>query len=87
MVTCLAFPHSRGLQTRNAAIDGLEPSGRWSSTTNAFGDDVPVPLSERRFSGTFNIRIGERVCTDRWRCTRMRRVILNHNVAQKLTAG
>lgn len=60
VATCLEFSSLSWLaESCGEAIDGLERIV--AEDMGANGEEVPRPLSERRFSGTFNIRIGERL--------------------------
>lgn len=60
MATCLEFPALSWLaETHSAAIDGLEALvAEVFEDMQAEGEEVPVPMSERRYSGIFNVRIG-----------------------------
>ncbi len=61
VATCLEFPSLSWLAgVRGEAIDGLEQLvADVVAEMSISGDPIPDPLSERKFSGTFNVRIGE----------------------------
>ena len=61
VATCLEFPSLSWLaESRNAAIDGLEHLvAEVVADMGKTGEQIPEPFAERRFTGTFNIRIGE----------------------------
>ena len=103
VATCLEFPSLSWLaDSRNAAIDGLEALvAEYQSLARAAeakvaevvadlhanGEDVPVPISERRYSGTFNVRIGEGLHRSLAMNAAEERVSLNQYVNRKLAAG
>lgn len=89
VATCLEFPSLSWLaESRGDAIDGLEQLvvdvvGDLRSN----GEKVPEPLSERKFSGTFNVRIGEQLHRDLVMHATEERMSLNQYVVRKLAAG
>lgn len=89
VATCLEFPSLSWLaDSRNAAIDGLEALvAEVVADLHANGEDVPVPISERRYSGTFNVRIGEGLHRSLAMNAAEERVSLNQYVNRKLAAG
>ena len=66
VATCLEFPSLSWLAaTQVKALRGLEAVVRdVVDDLEAEGEEVPVPLSERQFSGKFNVRVGERLHRD-----------------------
>lgn len=89
VATCVEFPSLSWLaSTRNAAIDGLEALvAEVTEDMRANGEEVPVPMSERRYSGTFNLRIGENLHRSLVMHAAEERVSLNQYVSKKLAAG
>ncbi|MGB8379928.1 MAG: toxin-antitoxin system HicB family antitoxin [Dermatophilaceae bacterium] len=61
VATCLEFPSLSWLaSTQMDALTGLENViTEIVRDMNAEGEDIPRPLSKRRFSGKFNLRVGE----------------------------
>ncbi|KGN32125.1 HicB [Knoellia sinensis KCTC 19936] len=61
VATCLEFPSLSWLaDTQVAALQGLEALiADTIEDMRAEGESVPDPLSERSFSGKFNLRVGE----------------------------
>jgi predicted HicB family RNase H-like nuclease len=61
VATCLEFPSLSWLApTQIEALQGVEAVVNDVLTDMAEqGEKVPAPLSERSYSGTFNVRIGE----------------------------
>jgi hypothetical protein len=50
---------------RSAAIDGLErPVAEVIADMGKTGEQIPEPFAERKFSGRFNVRIGEHLHRD-----------------------
>lgn len=89
VATCLEFPSLSWLaESRNAAIDGLEALlDDVLADMRAQGEEVPVPMSERRYSGTFNVRLGEHLHRSLAMHAAEERVSLNQYVSKKLAAG
>jgi len=89
VATCLEFPSFSWLaETRNAAIDGLEALvAEVFEDMQAEGEEVPVPMSERRYSGIFNVRIGETLQRSLAMHAAEERVSLNQYVTKKLASG
>jgi predicted HicB family RNase H-like nuclease len=50
------------------------------------GEAIPEPLSERKFSGTFNVRIGERLHRNLVMHAAEERMSLNQYVVRKLAS-
>jgi predicted HicB family RNase H-like nuclease len=61
VATCLEFPSLSWLATSQVeALEGLEDLLRDTLTDmEEQGEEVPAPLSERKYSGRFNVRVGE----------------------------
>lgn len=89
VATCLEFPSLSWLaESRNAAIDGLEHLvAEVVADMGKTGELIPEPFAERRFSGTFNIRIGEHLHRDLAMHAAEERMSLNQYVVKKLAAG
>jgi predicted HicB family RNase H-like nuclease len=50
------------------------------------GEEIPVPLSERKFSGTFSVRVGERLHRDLVMRAAEEHMSLNQYVVKKLAS-
>jgi len=50
------------------------------------GEQIPVPLSERTFSGKFNVRVGEHLHRDLAMHAAEERMSLNQYVVKKLAS-
>jgi len=89
VATCLEFPSLSWLaESRNAAIDGLEHLvAEVVADMGKSGEQIPEPFAERRFSGTFNVRIGERLHRDLAIHAAEERMSLNQYVVKKLAAS
>jgi predicted HicB family RNase H-like nuclease len=89
VATCLEFPSLSWLaESRNAAIDGLEHVvAEVVDDMGKTDEQIPEPFAERRFSGTFNVRIGERLHRDLARHAAEERMSLNQYVVKKLAAS
>jgi len=63
VATCLEFPSVSWLAASQVeALEGLMALLRdIVADMEEQGEDIPLPLSERRFSGKFNVRIGEQL--------------------------
>lgn len=89
VATCLEFPSLSWLaKARSKAIDGLErlvASVVEDMIHN--GETVPEPLAERRFSGTFNVRIGEHLHRDLVMQAAEEHMSLNQYVVRKLSSS
>lgn len=88
VATCLEFPSLSWLAgSRGEAIDGLEQlvADVVADMTDS-GDAVPEPLAERRYSGTFNVRIGEHLHRDLVMHAAEERLSLNQYVVRKLAS-
>jgi predicted HicB family RNase H-like nuclease len=89
VATCLEFPSLSWLaHSRSDAIDGLE-----RLVTEVVEDmvkhsePVPQPLAERKFSGTFNVRIGEHLHRSLAMHAAEEHMSLNQYVVKKLAAS
>lgn len=89
VATCLEFPSLSWLATSRAdAIDGLELIvAEIVEDMLATGEEVPQPISERRFSGTFNVRIGEHLHRDLVMHAAEEHMSLNQYVVRKLASS
>jgi predicted HicB family RNase H-like nuclease len=89
VATCLEFPSLSWLaESRNAAIDGLEHLvAEVVTDMGKAGEQIPEPFAERRFSGTFNVRIGEYLHRDLAMHAAEERMSLNQYVVKKLATG
>jgi predicted HicB family RNase H-like nuclease len=66
VATCLEFPSLSWLAASQVeALEGLEDLLRDTlSDMEEAGEEIPTPLSERRYSGKFNVRVGEHLHRD-----------------------
>lgn len=89
VATCLEFPSLSWLaESRGDAIDGLERMvAEVVDDMTDNGEDVPQPLSERKFSGTFNVRIGEHLHRDLVMHAAEEHMSLNQYVVRKLASS
>ena len=89
VATCLEFPSLSWLAgSRNEAIDGLEQLVVDVVEDMASrGEAIPEALSERTFSGTFNVRIGEHLHRDLVMHAAEERLSLNQYVVRKLASS
>lgn len=89
VATCVELPSLSWLAPeRNDAIEGLEQLvGDVVADMEQAGEKVPEPYSERRYSGTFNVRIGEHLHRDLAMNAAEQHMSLNQLVVKKLSAG
>ena len=89
VATCLEFPSLSWLaESRSDAIDGLEALvADTVQDMQENGEKVPQPIAERRYSGTFNVRIGENLHRDLAMHAAEEHMSLNQYVVRKLAAG
>lgn len=89
VATCLEFPSLSWLApSRNEAVDGLEALvADVLHDLVSGGEHVPEPLGERRYSGTFNVRIGEQLHRNLAMHAAEEGMSLNQYVVRKLAAG
>lgn len=89
VATCLEFPSLSWLAlSRNQAIEGLEQLV--ADVVDDMRDShekVPEPYAERKYSGTFNVRIGEYLHRDLAMHAAEEHMSLNQFVVKKLSAG
>ncbi|SDJ00028.1 Predicted nuclease of the RNAse H fold, HicB family [Frankineae bacterium MT45] len=88
VATCLEFPSISWLaESRSDAIDGLERLvAETVEDMVSSGEAVPQPLAERKFSGTFNVRIGEHLHRDLAMHAAEEHMSLNQYVVKKLAS-
>lgn len=89
VATCLEFPSLSWLApSRNQAIEGLEQLlAEVVDDMLDGGEKVPEPYAERKYSGTFNVRIGEHLHRDLAMHAAEQHMSLNQFVVKKLAAG
>lgn len=89
VATCFEFPSLSWLaESRGDAIDGLEQRiEEVVEDMEGNGEKVPVPLAERKFSGTFNVRIGEQLHRNLAMHAAEEHMSLNQYVVKKLASG
>lgn len=89
VATCLEFPSLSWLaSSRNQAIEGLEELvADVVDDMRGNGEKVPQPYAERKYSGTFNVRIGEYLHRDLAMDAAEQHMSLNQFVVKKLAAG
>lgn len=89
VATCLEFPSLSWLaESRNEAVDGLEKLvADVVADMLASGEAIPEPFAERRYSGTFNVRIGEQLHRDLAMHAAEQHISLNQYVLKKLAGG
>jgi predicted HicB family RNase H-like nuclease len=89
VATCLEFPSLSWLAASQVeALQALEAVVRdVVADMEVQGEQVPVPLSERQYSGKFNVRVGERLHRDLAMHAAEDGMSLNQYVVKKLAAG
>lgn len=89
VATCLEFPSLSWLaSSRNQAIEGLEQLvADVVDDMRANEEKIPEPLAERKYSGTFNVRIGEHLHRDLAMHAAEQHMSLNQFVVKKLAAS
>ena len=89
VATCLEFPSLSWLApSRNEAIEGLERLVvDVVDDMRANHERVPEPFAERKYSGTFNVRIGEHLHRDLAMHAAEQHMSLNQYVVKKLASG
>lgn len=89
LATCLEFPSLSWLAANQLeALQGLEAVVRdVIDDMQDQGEQVPAPLSERHFSGKFNVRVGENLHRDLAMHAAEDGMSLNQYVVRKLAAG
>ncbi len=86
VASCLEFPSLSWLAgSQVEALQGLVDVVRETlADMEEQGEEVPAPLSERRFSGKFNVRVGESLHRDLAMRAAEERMSLNQYVVKKL---
>ena len=89
VATCLEFPSLSWLAASQVdALQGLEAVVRdVVADLQAQGDQIPEPLSDRQFSGKFNVRVGEHLHRNLAMHAAEDGMSLNQYVVKKLAAG
>jgi predicted HicB family RNase H-like nuclease len=89
VATCLEFPSLSWLAgSRNEAIDGLERLVAEVAEDMANNDETrPEPLAERKYSGTFNVRIGAQLHRNLAMHAAEEHMSLNQYVVKKLASA
>ncbi|MEX2289766.1 MAG: type II toxin-antitoxin system HicB family antitoxin [Mycobacteriales bacterium] len=89
LATCLEFPSLSWLDSSRAeAMDGLECLiTEVVEDMHNNGEKAPVPLAERKFSGTFNVRIGEHLHRNLAMHAAEESMSLNQYVVKKLASA
>ena len=88
VATCLEFPSLSWLAaTQVEALEGLEDLLRDTLTDMEQQDEeILAPFSERRYSGKFNVRVGERLHRDLATQAAEENMSLNQYVVKKLAS-
>jgi predicted HicB family RNase H-like nuclease len=89
VATCLEFPSLSWLAASQVdALQGLEAVVRdVVADLQTQGDQIPEPLSDRKFSGKFNVRVGEHLHRNLAMHAAEDGMSLNQYVVKKLAAG
>lgn len=89
VATCLEFPSLSWLAgSQVEALEGLMGVvADVVADMDEQGEQIPEPLSERRFSGKFNVRVGEHLHRDLAMHAAEEHMSLNQYVVKKLAAG
>jgi predicted HicB family RNase H-like nuclease len=89
VATCLEFPSLSWLAASQIdALQGLEAVVRDVLVDlQAQGERIPLPLSDRQFSGKFNVRVGEQLHRNLAMHAAEDGMSLNQYVVKKLAAG
>lgn len=89
VATCLEFPSlSWRAPTQIEALQGLEDLLQdVLSDMESGGEQIPGPLSERRFSGKFLVRVGEELHRDLAMHAAEQQMSLNQYVVRKLASA
>lgn len=88
VATCLEFPSLSWLAASQVeALEGLEDLLRDTLTDmEEQEEEIPAPFSERRYSGKFNVRVGERLHRDLATQAAEENMSLNQYVVKKLAS-
>jgi len=86
VATCLEFPSLSWLASSQVeALEGLEGLLRDTlADMEEQGEEIPAPLSDRKFSGKFNVRVGEHLHRDLAMQAAEEHMSLNQYVVKKL---
>jgi len=89
VATCLEFPSLSWLAASQVeALQGLEGLLRdILGDMEERGEQIPVPLSERKFSGKFNVRVGEHLHRTLAMRAAEEHMSLNQYVVKKLASS
>lgn len=89
VATCLEFPSLSWLApTQIEALQGLEDLLQdVLSDMESAGEQIPAPMSERRFSGKFLVRVGEELHRDLVMHAAEQQMSLNQYVVRKLASA
>lgn len=89
VATCLEFPSLSWLAgSQIEALEGLEVLLQdVLSDMEKAGEQIPAPLSERRFSGKFLVRVGEELHRDLAMHAAEQQMSLNQYVVKKLASA
>lgn len=88
VATCLEFPSLSWLAgSRGEALDGLERLiAQTVDDMREQREKIPEPIAERKFSGTFNVRIGEQLHRSLAMHAAEEHMSLNQYVVKKLAS-
>jgi len=88
VATCLEFPSLSWLaDSQVEALEGLVGLLRDTlADMEEQGEEIPVPLTERKFSGKFNVRVGEYLHRDLVMQAAEEHMSLNQYVVKKLAS-
>lgn len=89
VATVVEFPSLSWLaETQVEALEGLQTLlGEVIADMQENGEDVPVPLSERTYSGKFNLRLGEKLHREVAAQAAEESLSINQWVVRRLTTG
>ncbi len=88
VASCLEFPSLSWLAPSQVEVlEGLEGLLRDTlADMEQQGEEIPVPLAERKFSGKFNVRVGEHLHRDLAMKAAEEHMSLNQYVVKKLAS-
>lgn len=89
VATCLEFPSLSWLASSQVeALEGLEVLLRdVIADMTESGEAIPAPLSERSYSGKFNVRVGEQLHRSLAAEAAAQRMSLNQYIVKKLASS
>ena len=89
VASCLEFPSLSWLAASQVdALQGLEELLRSVvEDMTGSGEAIPAPLSERKFSGKFNVRVGEQLHRNLAAEAAEQRMSLNQYIVKKLASS